>query len=161
MIRRGSSRHCKRKSMITSSTTKKKAGPKKEILKPGNQVKVHLQGKWRRAVVRKHLHEPRSYQVETDDGKRYRRNRMHINRNYGLPMTRRELFRTMQAIAPSTVNNASTATRDTARPSDESTIATTCDDTTDNSTIIDESASVVDEKSNHRNGQRTMSRYVY
>ena len=141
--------------MITSSTTTKKAGPVKEILKPGNQVrvhlqgtparytcrvhlqgtparytckvhlqgtparytcKVHLQGKWRRAVVSKHLPEPRSYKVETDDGTRYRRNRMHIHRNYGLPMARRELFRTMQATTPNNVNDASTATRHIARP---------------------------------------------
>ena len=120
----------------------KKAGPEKEILKPGNQVrvhlqgtparytckvhlqgtsarytcKVHLQGKWRRAVVSKHLPEPRSYQVEPDDGTRYRRNRMHINRNYGLPMARRELLRTMQATAPNNVNDASRVTRDIARP---------------------------------------------
>ena len=94
----------------------KKAGPEKEIMKPGNQVKVHLQGKWRRAVVNKYLPEPRSYQVETDDGTRYRRNRMHINRNYGLPMARRELFRTMQATAPNNVIDAPTATRDIARP---------------------------------------------
>ena len=62
------------------------------------RVKVYLQGKWRRAVVSKHLPEPRSYHVETDDGTRYRRQRMHINRNYGLSMARRELFRTIRAL---------------------------------------------------------------
>ena len=111
----------------------KKAGPEKEILKPGNQVRVHLQGTPARYTCKVHLQgTPARYTCKAsgeeqlsantclnqdhDDGTRYRRNRMHINRNYGLPMARRELFRTMQATAPNNVSDASTATGDIARP---------------------------------------------
>ena len=90
----------------------KKAGPEKEILKPGNQVRVHLQGKLRRAVVSKHLPEPGSYQVETDDGTRYRRNRMHINRNLWLTNGRTRVVSYKVSDSSEHCHDVSTATRD-------------------------------------------------
>ncbi|CAC5395338.1 unnamed protein product [Mytilus coruscus] len=56
----------------------KHCGPELKQLKQGDSVVMYTDGKWKAGkIIQKH-HTPRSYVVQTSDGRRYRRNRRHI-----------------------------------------------------------------------------------
>ncbi|CAG2204968.1 unnamed protein product [Mytilus edulis] len=56
----------------------KHCGPELKQLKQGDSIVMYTDGKWKAGkIIQKH-HTPRSYVVQTSDGRRYRRNRRHI-----------------------------------------------------------------------------------
>lgn len=58
----------------------KHCGPELKQLKQGDSIVMYMytDGKWKAGkIIQKH-HTPRSYVVQTSDGRRYRRNRRHI-----------------------------------------------------------------------------------
>ncbi|CAC5358429.1 unnamed protein product [Mytilus coruscus] len=62
----------------TKTNYDKHCGPELKQLKQGDSVVMYTDEKWKAGKIMQKHHTPRSYVVQTSDGRRYRRNRRHI-----------------------------------------------------------------------------------
>ena len=93
-------------------------GRELESLQTGDIVKMKHRGEWVPAVVSYKHHTPRSYVVETASGRKYRRNRRHLNRSRAPGEQKFEARpeQTEITLPPTNVQRETTVQKETAEP---------------------------------------------